>query len=607
MIQIARLVPALLLLGLPMVASPSSTTQASQPIPPATPTPSPPLAALCDEYWQGLMRADPTWATSLGDRRYDDRLSDNSPAGYAAERQRRQDVLARAKAIDPSTLGPADRVTRRLLIEECETWIATEACRFEEWVVDPMGGPQTDFLNLPELTPLRTKAEADAYVKRVRAMAFFLDQHIANLQRGLATGHTATVDAVNKTLAQLDRLAELPVSDWTFFEPLRTPGAIGSKEDVARTEEAIAAAIKDEVQPAFERYRTFLRNQVLPAARPQDKAGLVALPGGRECYQPAIRNHTSLDLTPEELHALGKSEIARIRTELSALGQKVLGTSDVAEIQRRLRNDPAMQFKTTEEIEAKAREALTRAQAALPKWFGVTPKATCEVRPMGMHEAPQSTAAYYQQPALDGSRPGIYKINTYKPETRPRYEAEALAFHESIPGHHLQIAIAQEMKDLPEFRKHTGTTAYVEGWGLYAERLADEMGLYDGDLDHIGMLSYDAWRASRLVVDTGIHAFGWTRQQAIDYMLENTVLAPNNIENEVDRYISWPGQAVAYKVGQLEILRLREQAKQRLGQRFDIRAFHDVVLSNGAVTLPVLRELVDAWVTSVEKPKKSAS
>ncbi len=607
MIRFIRLVPTLLLVSLPVAASPASATQATQPLPPTTPAPSPVLAALCDEYWQGLMRAAPTWATSLGDRRFDDRLSDISPAGYAAEKKRRQDVLARANAIDPATLGPADRVTRGLLIEECETWIATEACRFEEWVVDPMGGPQTDFLNLPELTPLRTKAEADAYVKRVRAMAPFLDQHIANLKRGLASGRTATVDAVNKTLAQLDRLAELPVNDWTFFEPLRTPGAIGSKEDVARTEAAIATAIRDEVQPAFDRYRTFLRAQVLPAARPQDKVGLVALPGGRECYQPAIRNHTSLDLTPEDLHALGKSEIARIRTELSALGQKVLGTSDVAEIQRRLRNDPAMQFRTDEEIEAKAREALARAQAAVPKWFGVTPKAACEVRPMGMHEAPQSTIAYYQQPALDGSRPGIYKINTYKPETRPRYEAEALAFHESIPGHHLQIAIAQEMRGLPEFRKHTGSTAYGEGWGLYAERLADEMGLYDGDLDRIGILSFDAWRASRLVVDTGIHAFGWTRQQAIDYMLENTVLAPNNIENEVDRYISWPGQAVAYKVGQLEMLRLRENAKQRLGQRFDIRAFHDVVLSQGALTMPLLRQQVEAWVASVEKSKKSAS
>jgi uncharacterized protein (DUF885 family) len=536
------------------------------------------------------MRAAPTWATSLGDRRFDDRLSDISPAGYATERERRQDVLARAKTIDPSTLGSADRVTRRLLIEECETWIATDACRFEEWTVDPMGGPQTELLNLPELTPLRTKAEADAYVKRVQAMAPFLDQHVANLKRGLASGRTATVDAVMKTLAQLDRLAELPENDWTFFEPLRTPGAIGSKEDVARTEAAIATAIRDEVQPAFERYRTFLRTQVLPAARPQDKAGLVALPGSRECYSPAIRNHTSLELTPEELHALGKSEITRIRAELSALGQKVLGTSDVAEIQRRLRTDPAMQFKSAEQIEAKAREALTRAQAAVPKWFGVTPRAACEVRPMGMHEAPQSTIAYYQQPALDGSRPGIYKLNTYKPETRPRYEAEALAFHESIPGHHLQIAIAQEMGGLPEFRKHTGTTAYGEGWGLY----------------RIGILSFDAWRASRLVVDTGIHAFGWTRQQAIDYMMENTVLAANNIENEVDRYISWPGQAVAYKVGQLEMLRLRERAKQQLGQRFDIRAFHDVVLSQGAVTLPVLREQVEAWVASVEKSKQSA-
>ena len=609
MIRFARLVTALFLVSLPAAAYPGSATQASQTaqsLPPPPPS-SPVLAALCDEYWQGLMRVAPTWATSLGDRRFDDRLSDISPTGYAAEKERRQDVLARAKAIDPATLGPADRVTRRLLIEECETWIATEACRFEEWIVDPMGGPQTDFLNLPELTPLRTTAEADAYVKRLRAMAPFLDQHIANLKRGLVSGRTATVDAVNKTLAQLDRLAELPVNDWTFFEPLRPPGAIGTKEDVARTEAAIATAIRDEVQPAFERYRAFLRTQVLPTARPQDKAGLVALPGGRECYQPAIRNHTSLDLTPEELHALGKSEITRIRAELSALGQKVLGTSDVAEIQRRLRTDPAMQFKSAEEIEAKAREALARAQAAVPKWFGVTPKSACEVRPMGMHEAPQSTIAYYQQPALDGSRPGIYKINTYKPESRPRYEAEALAFHESIPGHHLQIAIAQEMRGLPEFRKHTGTTAYGEGWGLYTERLADEMGLYDGDLDRIGILSFDAWRASRLVVDTGIHAFGWTRQQAIDYMLENTVLAPNNIENEVDRYISWPGQAVAYKVGQLEILRLRESAKQQLGKRFDIRAFHDVVLSQGAVTLPVLREQVEAWVASVEKLKKSAS
>jgi uncharacterized protein (DUF885 family) len=219
---------------------------------------------------------------------------------------------------------------------------------------------------------------------------------------------------------------------------------------------------------------------------------------------------------------------------------------------------------------------------------------------MGMHEAPQSTIAYYQQPAADGSRPGTYVINTYAPTTRPRYEAEALAFHESIPGHHLQIAIAQELGDLPAFRKYGGTTAFVEGWGLYSERLSAEMGLYDGALDSIGILSFDAWRGCRLVVDTGIHALGWSRQQAIDYMTENTVLAPNNIANEVDRYITRPGQAVAYKVGQLEILRLREDAKRRLGDKFDIRAFHDAVLAHGAVSLPVLAEQVNAWIARTE-------
>ena len=275
--------------------------------------------------------------------------------------------------------------------------------------------------------------------------------------------------------------------------------------------------------------------------------------------------------SPEELHQLGLEQVARFRKELAELGGKVLGTGDIVEIQRRLRGDAAMHFATAEEVEAKAREALARAKAAMPNWFATLPKADCAVKVMGMHEAPHSTIAYYRQPAMDGSRPGQYMINTYKPETRPRYEAEALAFHESIPGHHLQIAIAQELTGVPEFRKHLGVTAFFEGWGLYSERLAEDMGLYSSDLDRIGMLSYDAWRACRLVVDTGMHALGWSRQQAIDYMVENTVLAENNIVNEVDRYLTWPGQALAYKVGQLEILALREEARKRLGERFDIK------------------------------------
>jgi len=233
------------------------------------------------------------------------------------------------------------------------------------------------------------------------------------------------------------------------------------------------------------------------------------------------------------------------------------------------------------------------------------PKGRCEVKVMGMHEAPYSTIAYYRGPSADGKRPGYYMVNTYLPETRPRYQAEALAFHESVPGHHLQIAVANELRGLPEFRKHQGVTAYVEGWALYTERLADEMGLYSSDTDRLGMLSFDAWRACRLVVDTGLHAKGWTRQQAIDYMTENSLLAPNNIVNEVDRYITTPGQALAYKLGQLEILKLRDEAKHRLGQRFDIKAFHDAVLGNGAVALPVLREQIEAYIAAAEGSKAS--
>jgi uncharacterized protein (DUF885 family) len=595
--------PLLALFVLALLPGVQGPARAADPVP--APVATPPAAAaldrLCDEYWQGLMKAAPTWATQLGDRRYDARLDDNSPAG----RERRLDELrairARAEAIDPAALDPGRRTTRGLLIGEVDDALAQAACRFDEWVVDPLNGPQVDFTTLGELTPIRTKAEADAFVERVRAMGPYLDQHVANLSRGLADGRTAVVEPVEKTIAQLAGLEALDPARWSMVDVARRPRPAGfAAADSARFEKALTEAVRERVKPAFARYHAFLRDRLRPAARPQDKPGLAALPGGVASYANMIKVHTSLPKTPEELHALGLAEIARIRGELSALGAKTLGTADVASIQKSLRGDPALHFSTAEEIEAKAREALARAEAKMGDWFGLLPKAPCAVKRMSDLEAPQSTIAYYQQPSTDGSRPGLYMINTWAPTTRPRYEAEALAFHEAVPGHHLQIAIAQELTGLPEFRKHTGTTAFAEGWGLYAERLSEEMGLYSGDTDRFGTLSFEAWRASRLVVDTGLHALGWTRQQAIDYMVENTVLAPNNIANEVDRYITWPGQAVAYKVGQLEILRLREDARKRLGARFDIKGFHDAVLSQGAVTLPVLAEQVESWVRRVE-------
>jgi uncharacterized protein (DUF885 family) len=569
----------------------------------ATPNEATALARLCDEYWQTYLQFNPTTATSIGDRRFDAFLENNSPAALAKEQRFLEDVLARARAMDEATLGADDRLNRAALIEEVSGQLGVLGCHFEKWEVDPRNGPQTEFMNLPDYTTIDDPADADRFVSRVQQIGKYVDQHVLNLRTGLREGLVANREAIEVSIRQLDELLAQPIEAWGLLNPLEDPHPKWSARERETFRANLTAAARTSVAPAFRRYRTFLRTRLLPVGRPQDKAGLVALPGGVECYRRMIRMHTSLDRTPEALHQLGLDEVARIRAALSELGGTVLGTTDLAEIQRRLRNDPDMHFRTAADVEAKARKTLARAKAAIPNWFGILPKADCQVKVMGMHEAPYSTIAYYRNPAMDGSRPGYYFINTYKPETRPTYEAEALAFHESIPGHHLQIAIAMELQGLPEFRKNQGVTAFVEGWGLYSERLAADMNLYSGDLDRIGMLSFDAWRACRLVVDTGIHAMGWSRQQAIDYMVANTVLAENNIANEVDRYITSPGQALAYKVGQLEFLALREEGRQRFGARFDIKAFHDVVLRNGAVALPVLRQQVEAYYAQVEGAK----
>jgi uncharacterized protein (DUF885 family) len=334
----------------------------------------------------------------------------------------------------------------------------------------------------------------------------------------------------------------------------------------------------------------------MPAARGEDAVGLSALPNGAGCYEALVQGYTTLQRPPADLHQTGLDELEKIHEEFRVIGQRALGTSDVPEIFERLRTDPALYFETEEEVEAKAAEALQRAAEAMGDAFGRLPQAACVIRRVPDYEAPYSTIAYYRQPNPDGSKPGEYFVNVYAPETRPRHEAEVLAFHESIPGHHLQIAISQELDALPAFRKHGGQTAFVEGWALYTERLSDEMGLYSGDLDRLGMLSFDAWRASRLVVDTGIHHLGWTRAQAEDFMRENTPLADNNIVNEVDRYINTPGQALAYKIGQLTIWQIRRDAEAALGEAFSLPAFHDAVLGAGAIPLPILESRIQEWV-----------
>jgi len=366
--------------------------------------------------------------------------------------------------------------------------------------------------------------------------------------------------------------------------------------DVAEWRADMRHQVEEIVRPALARYREAIAAEVLPAARPQEKSGICWLPGGEEDYRRAVHRFTSLELDPRDVHQIGLDGIAALEEEYRELGSKVLGTTDLAEIYRRLRHDPALRFETAAQVKAQAEASLARAEAATPQWFGVLPKTPCvlmEVPEVGAEDAP---LAFYLPPAADGSRPGMFFVNTTQPTTRTRYESEALAFHEGVPGHHFQLALAQEMTDLPVFRRHALATAYVEGWALYCERLADEMGLYSGDLERMGMLSFDSWRYGRLVTDTGIHALGWSRQQAIDYLTANSPQAPNNIENEVDRYIGWPGQALAYKIGQREILRLRAEARRGLGPDFDIKGFHDAVLTCGPVPLGVLADQVRKWM-----------
>ena len=542
---------------------------------------------LADEFWDASLQADPVQGTAYGEHRYGDRLPDITVEGRAALGRRFADMRARALA----AAVPDDHeaaLTRLALIEALDGELATLAADAVAHTVDAMSGPQAMFMDIPSYQPLRSEEDAAAMLARWRAMGPWMGELVTQLRRGLDEGRAPVAGSVRRVISQLDALLARPVTDWPLLEPAAAaPAGLGA--DWAAD---LAAAIRDGLRPAFARYREFLAGEALPAARDEDRVGICHLPGGAETYARLARAHTTLDRSPEELHDVGLAEIERIDAEITELGSRVLGTADLAATLAALRGDPSVHFSTADEVATAAEQSLARAVAAIPAWFGRLPQAACEVVRMLPHEEEHSTIAYYRDPPRDGSRPGRYYINTSAPTTRPRYEAEALAFHEAVPGHHLQVAIGQELEHLPAFRRHGETTAFVEGWGLYSERLSDEMGLYSGDLDRIGMLSFDAWRASRLVVDTGMHAFGWPRRRAIDFMAAHTALGLNNIANEVDRDIGWPGQALAYKVGQLEIRALRTDAEVAVGAAFDIRRFHDAVLGHGALPLAVLRESV---------------
>jgi uncharacterized protein (DUF885 family) len=554
------------------------------------------LRALSESFWEHYLEAYPTWATVIGDRRYDDRLDDPSQAGVAARLAWLDQIARDAAAIDPGDLSAGERVTRQMLVDEATTHAAALRTGMDEWTVDPLQGPVMNILDTVDYQTIATPDDGRALVERYRGIGRYFDAMRANLREAAADGKVAVAAPVERMLDILRGLEALPPGEWKLAAPTTGEPAGWSEADRERFRADVMRVVEEIAIPGFRRYRETIERDVQPLARPVDKPGICHVPGGPEAYRTAIRVHTTLDLDPEEIHATGLAEIERIDAEFVELGGRVLGTKDLASTLAALRDDPRLRFESADEVFETARRSLARAQDAIGAWFGRIPNAACVVVPVPSHSEVHQTIAYYSWPSMDGSRPGRYYINLHAPETRPRYEAEALAFHESVPGHHLQIAVAQELPGLPAFQRMLGSTAFAEGWGLYTERLSDEMGLYSSDMDRFGILSYDAWRAGRLVVDTGMHALGWTRQQAIDFLSTHSALGANNIANEVDRYIVWPGQALAYKIGQLEILRLRADAKQRLGERFDIKAFHDVVLGSGAVSLPVLRTLVADWL-----------
>jgi uncharacterized protein (DUF885 family) len=543
----------------------------------------PALRRLLEDHWEATLRRSPTFASRLGDRRYDSLLPGTAPADREAGRAEDRAFLARATSPAPADLDEADRFTRALFAEELATHLAVSEFRIEEWQVLARSNAATFLGWLPEVRPLAGPADGEALLARYRAFPAFVDGTIETLRRGAAGGRVAGAEALRRTVALVRSMLGQADGD----QPAVKLVPAGPARDAA------LALFGEVLRPALVRYADFLERELLPHGRTGEREGLGGLPEGEACYAALIRANTTLPLTAAEVHATGLDELGRIHAEFRTLGAKALGSAEVPEVFRRLRTDPALRFLTAEEVEAKARSALAAANAAVPASFGRLPHAPCVVRRVPDHEAPFTTVAYYRPPG-GGGEPGEYRVNVHEPGSRPRHEAEALAFHEAVPGHHLQVALARELADLPAFRRHGGITAYVEGWALYAERLADEMGLYTGDLDRLGMLSFDAWRAARLVVDTGLHAFRWTRERAVAFMRDNTPLAENNIDNEVDRYVSWPGQALSYKIGQLAMWRLRREAEAALGTAFDVRAFHDLVLGAGALPLPLLEARVRA-------------
>ncbi|ARA93531.1 hypothetical protein AWN76_010425 [Rhodothermaceae bacterium RA] len=558
-----------------------------------------PDAALRDLYeaaWRFRLDEDPLLATSVGVHTHNDRLPSMTPEALARREAYWQDVLARLDALDVDALSRTGRINYAIFRDQVEDALAQYRFGAYRIPLNADSGFHTAFARLPAQVPLATVADYDAYLARLRAFLAYVDQHIALMREGLATGMTlprVVLDGIDVTWTT--HLVD-DVEESVFWAPFAAfPAAVPPSEQVRLRAEG-RAAIEEAVQEGYRRFGRFMTDEYIPGARPTIAAS--DLPDGRAYYEQRVRHFTTLDLTPEEIHRIGLEEVARIRAEMEAVIEQVGFEGDFAAFLRFLRTDPRFYAETPEALLKEAAYIAKRMDGRLPALFGTLPRLPYGIAPVPDHLAPKYTAGRYVGPAWGSTEPGYYWVNTYDLPSRPLYTLEALTLHEAVPGHHLQIALSRELEDLPDFRRFSYISAFGEGWGLYAEWLGLETGFYTDPYSNFGRLTYEMWRACRLVVDTGMHALGWTRAQAMDFLASNTALSLHEVRTETDRYISWPGQALAYKMGEITIRRLRREAEDALGERFDVRAFHDVVLRNGSVPLPVLEAEVRAYIAA---------
>ena len=557
------------------------------------------IATLAHDYWELLLREEPISATFYGDSRYDDRLDERGPEARERQLKAHQALLRRLKSISSDQLTEEDKVTYDILQFKIEEFIESLKYNDWEWGLDHLFGPHIFWMDLIDYHPLKTEKNYEDLLKRYGAIPASMNLYIADLRMGLRSGRVASYVAYNHVVQQLQTFLAQKPETTRYAECLKIfPNTFSDvqKKDI---EQKIMKTIINAVFPAYQKLLNFLLSDYQSKVR--STVGIKFLPQGEAAYAFRIRIHTTTSFTPKELHELGLEELKKNQVEMQGIAKKMGHSGSLREFLEVVKGDRKNYFSREEDILKKHVATLEGMKSLLPAYFKTLPTIKFEIKKMPTFKAPSSPAAYYYPPTQDGSRPGIFWMNTHKPEQWAVHTMESLAYHEAVPGHHLQIALATEQKQLPTFRRHAHFTAYIEGWAHYAERLSDEMGAYSDDLQRLGMLIDQAWRAIRLVIDTGIHYFGWTRDQALQFMREQRVTTEADMENEVDRYIIWPGQALAYKVGQRVISDVREAAKKELKEKFDLREFHDVVLLSGPVPLSILKNRVQAWVVAKKK------